>query len=100
MNLGNIIAEIREKRGLKQKDLADDCNITQAYLSQIENNRKEPNLSTLKTISKVLDIPLPIMFFLSIDKDDLPPQKQTAFEMLHPLIRNLINDFFISDAKA
>lgn len=99
MNLGNTISELREKKGLKQKELAEECNITQAYLSQIEHNKKEPNLSILKTISKVLDIPLPVIFFLSIDENDFPERKKEAFDMLRPLIKSLINDFFLTEKK-
>lgn len=87
--------ELRQTKGLKQKELAEKCKITQAYLSQIENDKKEPNLSTLKTISEILDIPLPLIFFLAIDEKDFPERKKEAFEILRPLIKNLITDFFI-----
>ncbi|MGQ7855146.1 helix-turn-helix domain-containing protein [Pedobacter sp. WC2501] len=33
---------------MRQNAFADLCNISQTYLSQIENNIKEPNISTLK----------------------------------------------------
>jgi transcriptional regulator with XRE-family HTH domain len=95
MNLGNTLIELREAKGLKQKALAEKCQITQAYLSQIENDKKEPNLSTLKTISEILEIPLPLIFFLAIDEKDFPERKKEAFEILRPLIKNLIADFFI-----
>lgn len=99
MNLGYTITELREIRGLKQKALAEKCKITQSYLSQIENNKKEPNLSTLKTISDVLDIPLPILFFLSIDEKDMPERKKDAFEIIRPLVKGLLNDFFVPVTK-
>ena len=51
MKLGTAIKAIRTKNGLKQFELAQRCDITQTYLSQIENNLKEPNISTLKTDS-------------------------------------------------
>jgi transcriptional regulator with XRE-family HTH domain len=98
MNLGQTISELREKRGMKQKDLAERTGLTQSYLSQIEANKKEPNLSTLKLIGEILGVPLPIIFFLAIDEQDLPERKKEAFDMLQPLIKNLINDFFI-DSK-
>jgi transcriptional regulator with XRE-family HTH domain len=95
MDLGRTIAELREKKGLKQGDLAERTGITQSYLSQIESNKREPNISTLKSICKILEIPLPIIFFLSIDDKDFPERKKEAFVMLQPLIKNLINDLFI-----
>ena len=94
MNLGITIKSIRKQQGLKQNQFAALCDITQAYLSQIENNKKEPNLSTLKVISNNLGTPLPILFFLSIDIDDIAPEKKDAFEIIGPSIKSLINQFF------
>jgi transcriptional regulator with XRE-family HTH domain len=50
MNLGQIIKKLRQQKGLKQNMFADLCNLSPAYLSQIENNQKDPNLSILKDI--------------------------------------------------
>ena len=44
--------------------------ISQSYLSQIENNQKEPNISTLKLISNQLQVAVPILFFLALDEAD------------------------------
>jgi len=96
MDLGNTIKSIRKQKGLKQNEFAKLCNITQAYLSQLENNLKEPTLSTLKVISSNLDTPLPILFFLSLDNNDIEPNKEKAFEMIAPSIKSLINEFFVS----
>ena len=46
MNLGQAIKDLRKTKGIKQGDFAIECGITPAYLSQIENNKREPNLST------------------------------------------------------
>ncbi|NDW09329.1 helix-turn-helix domain-containing protein [Dysgonomonas sp. 520] len=94
MNLGTIIKKMRKQRSQTQQEFASSCGITQTYLSQIENNSKEPNLSTLKEISKKLDLPLPILFFLSLTEEDIVPEKRKAFEELNPSVRTLINDFF------
>ncbi|MBK9526113.1 MAG: helix-turn-helix transcriptional regulator [Bacteroidetes bacterium] len=51
MDLVTTISKLRKSRKITQDDLAKKCDITQAYLPLIENNRKEPNLSTLKTIA-------------------------------------------------
>jgi transcriptional regulator with XRE-family HTH domain len=94
MDLGLAIKSIRVQKGLKQNQFAELCNITQAYLSQIENNNKEPNLSTLKVISSKLGTPLPILFFLSLDNDDVKPEKKEAFKIIAPSIKSLVNQFF------
>ncbi|BDQ13274.1 hypothetical protein TEGAF0_24910 [Sediminibacterium sp. TEGAF015] len=94
MNLGTVIKDIRKQRGQTQTEFAESCGITQTYLSQIENNAKEPNLATLKEISKKLDLPLPILFFLSLNEDDISPEKRKAFEIINPSVKSLINEFF------
>jgi transcriptional regulator with XRE-family HTH domain len=94
MDLGNIIKNIRKQRGQTQSEFALSCGITQTYLSQIESNLKEPNLSTLKSISENLDIPLPILFFLSMTEDDVQPGKRKAFQKVSPSVKSLVNEFF------
>ena len=95
MNLGNTIKELRQKMGLRQNEFAEKCELTPAYLSQIENNLREPNLSTLKAISKCLEIPLPIMFFLSLDESDIQPAKKNAYEFIAPSLKSMVSEFFM-----
>jgi transcriptional regulator with XRE-family HTH domain len=94
MDLGTTIKNIRNQRGQTQKSFASLCGITQTYLSQIENNLKEPNLSTLKSISRILRLPLPILFFLSMTEEDVHPNKRKAFSIVNPSVKSLVNEFF------
>ena len=94
MDLGIAIKTIRQQKGIKQNSLAKKCDITQTYLSQIENNVKEPNISTLRNISEQLGLPLPILFFLSLNEKDISPEKQTAYNHLAPSIKAMISEFF------
>lgn len=92
MNLGNTIKILRKKKGLQQIELAKLCKLSQTYLSQIENNQKEPNISTLKQIALNLNIPLPFIFILSLDEADIPEQKRKIFDVLSPSIKNILNE--------
>lgn len=94
MNLGQAIANVRKKKQIKQKVLAEKCSISQTYLSQIENNRRDPNLSTLKKISQVLQVPLPIIFFLSLTDEDIPEQKKETFMHLSSPVKALVHEIF------
>lgn len=94
MDLGTTIRTIRKQRKQTQNEFAFSCGITQTYLSQIETNSKQPNLSTLKEISICLDIPLPILFFLSLNNDDIKPEKRDAFNLINPSVKSLVNEFF------
>jgi transcriptional regulator with XRE-family HTH domain len=94
MDLGTTIKNIRKKKGYTQDEFAPLCGISQTYLSQIEANKKEPNLSTLKSISSNLKVPLPIIFFLSMTDDDVLPNKRHAFEIVSPSVKSMLNEFF------
>lgn len=94
MDLGIVIKNIRKQKGQTQGEFASLCGITQTYLSQIENNAKEPAISTLKTISEKLGMPLPILFFQSLTSEDINPNKRNAFELVSPSIKSLVNEFF------
>ncbi|TRZ41674.1 helix-turn-helix domain-containing protein [Robertkochia solimangrovi] len=94
MDLGKVIKLLRKKQGLNQKELASRCGLSQTYLSLIEGNRKEPNLATLKAIANELNVSLPILFFMSLGKEDVPESKREMFEILEPTIKDLIKQIY------
>jgi transcriptional regulator with XRE-family HTH domain len=55
-NLGAKIKEIRMRRELSQKDLADKTNVTPSFISQLESNQISPSLRSFMQICRVLDI--------------------------------------------
>lgn len=95
MDLGRSIKTIRIERGYNQKDLASACNLSQTYLSQIENNVKDPNLSAIKKIAKGLSVPLPILLFLAMDENDIPSGKKEYFKLIGPSMLALVQEFFL-----
>ena len=96
MNLGNTIKNVRVKLGISQKDLAEKCKMSPAYLWEIENNEKEPSIGKLKIIANALNMPLPVLFFLSFDYDDIKPEKREAVALLETSIRGLMTDLFLN----
>ena len=38
MNLGRKIRQMRNQKGLTQEELADRCELTKGYISQLEND--------------------------------------------------------------
>lgn len=98
MNIGNAIKELRKQKGFKQIDFAEKCGLSQSYLSLIEKGKKEPTLSLLKQIASTLSMPLPILFFMSLDKDDIADSKKDAFQLLESSIKGLISDVFITES--
>ncbi len=94
MDLGNTIKTIRKNKNIRQIDVAEKCSISLTYLSQIENNKKEPSLNLLKDISNCLGIPIPVLFFLSMREDDIPDNKMEAYRIVSPSIQNFLGEFF------
>jgi XRE family transcriptional regulator, regulator of sulfur utilization len=92
MNLGNTISQLRGQKGMKQGELAHILSITQTYLSQIENNKKLPNIALLNKISAELSTPLPFLFFLSLDEKDIPESRVIHFKLLEPLIKRFVGE--------
>lgn len=50
MDIGQKIKELRMLRGLTQEELANRCELTKGYISQLENDLTEPSISTLEDI--------------------------------------------------
>ncbi len=56
------LKEIREKAGLKQKDVCSSLNIPQNTYSQYENNKREPDNYTLLQIAKCFNVSVEDLF--------------------------------------
>ncbi len=50
MEIGKKIKRLRTLLGLTQEELADRCELTKGYISQLENDLTEPSISTLEDI--------------------------------------------------
>lgn len=90
MNVGQAIKMCRIRRGISQADLARDAECSVSYLSLLENNKRDPTLSTLTKIAHALHVPIGILFFLGaesgeligIDKNLQGDLARTALELL------------------
>lgn len=56
MTLGSLIREQRKLKGMTQKELADQLEISHPYMSKIENDRERPISFVLKEIASALDL--------------------------------------------
>nr|WP_294785177.1 helix-turn-helix transcriptional regulator [uncultured Flavobacterium sp.] len=55
-NLGVHIRQLREKKGMSQQDLADDCEIRKTQIGRIERAEINTTIKTLVKIANALDI--------------------------------------------
>jgi len=56
--LGDNIRRIRTAKGMTQGDLCRVLEIDRAYMSNVENGRKNPTLETIERIAKALNLPI------------------------------------------
>ena len=54
MELGTKIKRLRLQNNLTQEELADRCELTKAYISQLENELTSPSITTLEDILNAL----------------------------------------------
>lgn len=54
MDLGNKIKDMRLQLALTQEELADRCELTKGYISQLENDLTSPSIATLCDILSAL----------------------------------------------
>ena len=54
MNIGNKIKELRVAKGLTQEELADRCELSKGFISQLERDLTSPSIATLIDILQCL----------------------------------------------
>jgi transcriptional regulator with XRE-family HTH domain len=54
-----VLKQLREQRGMSQRDLAAKVGVKQPYIVQLEKGaRKNPSLDVLKRLAKALGVPV------------------------------------------
>ena len=69
MSIGSKIKQLRTFYGLTQEELADRCELTKGYISQLENDLTSPSIATLKDILTALGSSLK-EFFSEVDVEE------------------------------
>ncbi len=69
--IGQVIGEIRARRGMTQQVLADLAGIARSHLAMIENGSKKANVETLWRIAEALDMRLSELIHMV--EEEMPP---------------------------
>jgi transcriptional regulator with XRE-family HTH domain len=80
-DLGERLRQIRQKRGLSQRELAKRAGVTSATISLIEQNRVSPSVASLKKVLDGLSLSL-AEFFASADPAARPRIFYRAAELV------------------
>lgn len=92
MHLGNAIKICRAHRGLTQAQLAKEAGISLSYLSLLEHDKRDANVSTLESIARGLRIPLNLLVFLASEGGELQGLPEDVRDRLASVILRLLNE--------
>jgi transcriptional regulator with XRE-family HTH domain len=87
-SLGGRVADLRARKGMLQKDLADQAGISVGFLSEVENGHRTPGAEVLLRIADVLGASLDYLLRGQDPKAEakpvlIPPSLQEAAEERH-----------------
>jgi transcriptional regulator with XRE-family HTH domain len=66
--LGRVIAEMRNNKGLSQRDLAEKAIVNRGHLCEIEVGIANPTIGTLEKISAALDSDITVILKMALEK--------------------------------
>lgn len=73
MDIGKGIKFVRIASGIRQGEMAKRLDISQNYLSLLENNKAEPSIALLRKISDTFGVPASFLFW----EDAMPIEGKT-----------------------
>jgi transcriptional regulator with XRE-family HTH domain len=91
--IGERIRELREAKGLVQRQIAAELEVDTAYISKIEKNEKPLSRSHLKRLSSILGISQNDLYVLWLaDRiSNLVKDEKEALPALKIVLKNLSN---------
>lgn len=90
MSIGAAIKLCRDRKGLTLSELSEKSGLSVSYISLLENNKRDPNLSKVESISDALNIPLSLLLFLSEEKEKIESLSPELAEKLSLLTLKMI----------
>ena len=74
MNIGKGIKFVRVAANLRQSEMAERLQISQNYLSLLENNKADPSVELIRRISEVFGVPANFLLW----EDAMPSEGHTS----------------------
>jgi transcriptional regulator with XRE-family HTH domain len=78
INLGARVRQLRNDLGLSIRQLAEQSDVSPGYISQIENGKTNPSVTTLYAIADVMNVSIQAFFD---GKDGVQSSRHSASEM-------------------
>lgn len=90
MNIGEKIKDLRVKRSLTQEELADRCELTKGFISQVERDLTSPSIASLIDILEGMGTNLK-EFFNEAEQEKIVFKKEDVFETLNEELGYLLH---------
>ncbi len=90
LSLGAKIREQRKARNLTLTEMAEQCDMSPSFLSQIERDKANPSVATLKTIAQVFGVSLGSFFEEEDSTSDRPQPAETLAKVVRADQRKLL----------
>jgi len=102
--IGNKLNQLRNQKGLTQKELSEQCGIDIRTIQRIESGEVSPRMSTLKLIAKILEFDFTILNEWNSPAEDSQRQQILLFSCIMGIIylgNMLLSMYFLqfNDAK-
>ncbi|MDD5899163.1 MAG: XRE family transcriptional regulator [Clostridia bacterium] len=97
MEIGEKLRELRIQRGLTQEEMADRCELSKGFISQVERELASPSIATLKDMLACLGVTLQ-SFFSDDSNEKIVFSPQDMFEKEDPE-RGLKITWLVPDAQ-
>lgn len=97
IHIGNKIKELRTQKGLTQEELADRCELSKGFISQLERDLTSPSIATLVDILMCLGTDLKEFFSDSQDMQ-ISFKETDYFEKIDEELKNKI-EWIIPNAQ-
>ena len=81
INIGGKLRSLRQKNNLTQKELADRCELSKGFISQLERDLTSPSIATLMDILQCLGTTVS-EFFQEEPEDQIVFQNEDYFEKI------------------
>lgn len=71
MNIGHTLKSLRKMKSYTLKDLHEKTGLSVSYLSLLEQDKRSASFESLSKLSDAINVPMPVIVFLSASDDDL-----------------------------
>jgi transcriptional regulator with XRE-family HTH domain len=91
MKVGEAIRLLRTSAGLRQAELADRIGVSANYISLVENGKRDPSMSFLRSVTQEFGMPLGLLFLdMGESKKPRSPEEQALLLRIKDLMFEIV----------